>query len=66
MGKGDFGGLFQFSEDFCERAGECGHRSFAIMAGALDKMAVEAEQLSYEGPLRSGLWNLQVPGKRTG
>src|SRR5699024_253043 len=31
MGKGDFGGLFQFSEDFCERAGECGHRSFAIM-----------------------------------
>ncbi len=54
MGKGDFGGLFQFSEDFCERAGECGHRSFAIMAGALDKMAVEAEQLSYEGPFGVG------------
>ncbi len=28
---------------------ECGHRSFTIMAGALDKQKVEAELLSYEG-----------------
>lgn len=49
MGKASFGELFRFSEDLCERAGECGHRSFVIMAGALDKMKVEAEALSYEG-----------------
>lgn len=54
MGKGAFGGLFDFSEDFCEKAGECGHRSFLIMAGALDKKEVLAERLSYEGPFGVG------------
>ena len=49
MGKAAFGELFWFSEDFCEKAGECGHRSFTIMAGALDKLKVEAKALSYEG-----------------
>ena len=43
-----FGELFDFDEAFCERAAECGHRSFVIMAGALDGVAVEAEQLSHE------------------
>ena len=43
-----FGDLFDFSEAFCEKASECGHRSFVIMAGALDGMAVEAERLSHE------------------
>ncbi|MDE6624774.1 MAG: AmmeMemoRadiSam system protein A [Lachnospiraceae bacterium] len=54
MGKGDFGRLLEFSEDFCEKAGECGHRSFTIMAGALEKMKVTAEKLSYEGPFGVG------------
>ena len=49
MGKAAFGELFGFSEELCEKAGECGHRSFMIMAGALDKQKVEAEALSYEG-----------------
>ena len=49
MGKAAFGELFAFPEDLCEKAGECGHRSFTIMAGALDKRKVEAEALSYEG-----------------
>ncbi|MDE7205285.1 MAG: AmmeMemoRadiSam system protein A [Lachnospiraceae bacterium] len=49
MGKAAFGELFQFSEKFCEKAGECGHRSFTIMAGALDQLKVEAKALSYEG-----------------
>ena len=49
MGKAAFGELFCFSEKFCEKAGECGHRSFTIMAGALDKLKVEAKALSYEG-----------------
>ena len=54
MGKGDFGELMEFPEDFCEKAGECGHRSFTIMAGALDKRKVTAEKFSYEGPFGVG------------
>ena len=54
MEKADFGALFDFAEDFCEKAGECGHRSFTIMAGALDKTKVSAERLSYEGPFGVG------------
>lgn len=54
MGRGAFGELFDFSESFCEKAGECGHRSFTIMAGALDKTNVNAELLSYEGPFGVG------------
>lgn len=49
MGRAAFGELFGFPEDLCEKAGECGHRSFTIMAGALDKLKVEAQALSYEG-----------------
>ena len=47
-GRAAFGELFDFDEAFCERAAECGHRSFVIMAGALDGVAVEAERLSHE------------------
>ena len=43
-----FGELFDFDETFCDRAAECGHRSFVIMAGAFDGIAVKAEQLSHE------------------
>ena len=47
-GRAAFGELFDFDENFCERAAECGHRSFVIMAGALDGLSVTAEQLSHE------------------
>ena len=43
-----FGELFDFDENFCQKAAECGHKSFVIMAGALDGKAVEAEQYSHE------------------
>ena len=43
-----FGELFDFDESFCEKAAECGHKSFVIMAGALDGQAVEAAQYSYQ------------------
>ena len=43
-----FGELFDFREDFCSRAAECGHRSFVMMAGALDGLAVKALQLSHQ------------------
>lgn len=54
MGRGAFGELLEFSEDFCEKAAECGHRSFTIMAGAFDRTSVETEKLSYEGPFGVG------------
>lgn len=54
MGSGDFEKLLEFPEDFCEKAAECGHRSFTIMAGALDRVKVTAERLSYEGPFGVG------------
>lgn len=54
MGRGAFGELLLFPESFCEKAGECGHRSFTIMAGAFDRTAVDAGRLSYEGPFGVG------------
>ena len=54
MGSGDFANLFSFKDDFLEEAAECGHRSFVLMAGALDGLAVKAEKLSYEGPFGVG------------
>lgn len=54
MGRGAFGELLEFSEEFCEKAAECGHRSFTILAGAFDRTAVKAERLSYEGPFGVG------------
>ncbi len=47
-GRAAFGELFDFDENFCEKAAECGHRSFVIMAGLFDGMSVKAEALSHE------------------
>jgi AmmeMemoRadiSam system protein B len=49
MGRAAFLELLLMSEPFCERAGECGQRSFLIMAGCLDGKEVTANCLSYEG-----------------
>jgi len=54
MSRGAFGELFDFSDAFCERAAECGHRSFTIMAGCFDGVSVKSEMLSYEGPFGVG------------
>ena len=48
MGRAAFGELFDFDESFCDRAAECGHRSFVIMSGAFDGTAVRAERLSHQ------------------
>ncbi len=65
MARGAFRELLDFPEDFCEKAGECGHRSFTIMAGALDGLEVSAERLSYEGPfgVGYGICAYEVKGK---
>lgn len=49
-----FGELLSFDEAFLEKAAECGHRSFCVMAGCFDGLAVEAKKLSYEGPFGVG------------
>ncbi|MBR5421144.1 MAG: AmmeMemoRadiSam system protein A [Lachnospiraceae bacterium] len=54
MGRGAFGELFDFDEVFCDKAGECGHRSFVMMAGALDGRAVEVHELSHEATFGVG------------
>lgn len=47
-GRAAFGELFDFSESFCDKAAECGHRSFVIMAGAFDGLSVRATALSHQ------------------
>ena len=51
---GDFLSLLTIDQGFCDRAAECGLRSFQIMAGALDGTPVRSELLSYEGPFGVG------------
>ncbi len=65
MGRAAFGELFGFSEEFCDRAAECGHRSFTIMAGALERRSVKAERLSHEGTfgVGYGICTYEVTGK---
>ena len=46
--RGAFGEMFDFDEDFCDKAAECGHRSFVMMAGALDGLEVDSRMLSHE------------------
>lgn len=46
--RGAFGELLEFDEEFCDKAAECGHRSFVIMAGALDGVKVRANRLSHQ------------------
>ena len=54
MGNAAFDQLFDFTEEFCDKAAECGHRSFVIMAGTLDRLAVKTEKLSHEGTFGVG------------
>ena len=65
MGRAQFDELLDFDETFCERAAECGHRSFVIMAGALDGTAVRAHRLSHEGTfgVGYGVCTYQVTGE---
>ena len=48
MGRAAFRELFDFDEAFCEKAAECGHRSFVIMAGVFDRTRVSAKVLSHQ------------------
>lgn len=52
--KGDFLQFMTFAPSFCDKAAECGLRSFLIMAGALDRIKVSSSLYSYEGPFGVG------------
>lgn len=54
MKEGDFLKLLELNPDFCEKAAECGLRSFIILAGALSGREVIPDFLSYEGPFGVG------------
>ena len=65
LGRAAFDELLDFDETFCEKAAECGHRSFCVMAGALDGLCVETEKLSHEGTfgVGYGVCTWRVTGK---
>jgi AmmeMemoRadiSam system protein A len=46
--RGALGDLLSFDPVLLDKAAECGHRSFVIMAGALDRRSVEAHWLSHQ------------------
>ncbi|MDR0454679.1 MAG: AmmeMemoRadiSam system protein A [Deferribacteraceae bacterium] len=54
LSEGDFLKLLTFDPKLSDAAGECGLRSFMIMAGALDGKAVDSALLSYEGTFGVG------------
>ena len=54
LSHGKFLDLMTMDYGFCERAAECGLRSFIIMAGALDCLSVKPTFYSYEGPFGVG------------
>ena len=66
MGRAAFDELLGMEEPFCEKAGECGHRSFTVMAGAFDRREVKPEILSYEGVTGVGYGvGVFLPGEET-
>ncbi len=54
MSRAAFDELLDFDESFCEKAAECGHRSFCMLAGALDGKRLKTSCLSHEGPFGVG------------
>lgn len=54
MASGDFLRFLTMDPSLCERAAECGLRSFQIMAGALDGLEVKPRLLSHEGTFGVG------------
>lgn len=54
MASGNFLDFLTMDPSLCERAAECGLRSFQIMAGALDGLTVQPRLLSHEGTFGVG------------
>lgn len=54
MASGNFLQFLTMDPSLCERAAECGLRSFQMMAGALDGLSVAPQLLSHEGTFGVG------------
>ena len=54
MGSACFEELMEYDNAFLDKAEECGHRSFTIMAGILDGLAVKPTVLTHEATLGVG------------
>ena len=54
MASGNFLQFLTMDPALCERAAECGLRSFQMMAGALDGLSVASQLLSHEGTFGVG------------
>ena len=54
LSEADFLALFNVPENLCDRAADCGYRSYLIMAGCFDRQSIRANLLSYEGPFGVG------------
>jgi AmmeMemoRadiSam system protein A/AmmeMemoRadiSam system protein B len=64
MSSGDFSAFLDMPAAVSEPAAECGLRSFQIMSGILDRLAVKPEMISYEGPfgVGYGIGSFEVTG----
>jgi len=54
LSTGDFLSLMQIGGDLRDKAAECGYNSLMVLAGCLDRRAVSARLISYEGPFGVG------------
>jgi len=54
VSEGRLSDLRMIDRDLIKAAGECGLRSFIVLAGAMSKAKIEAKVLSYEGPFGVG------------
>ena len=65
--KSDFGGMLEFDGSLLDKAAECGHRSFCIMAGTFDGLDVKSEVLSHQDVTGVG-YGICIfrPGGKTG
>ena len=48
MSKGDFIKLLEYDKDVVEKASVCGHKSFIMMSGTIDKDKVDKKEYSHE------------------
>lgn len=63
---GDLSEFKDFDEDFCNRASECGLRSFVILSGALDNYNYKTDLNSYEDPFGVGYGcaDIEIEGEK--
>lgn len=54
LARGDFAALSKYPRSLLSKAGECGHRTFVILGGLLEKYELQPSPMVYEGPFGVG------------